>query len=151
MDAVVYGSDAQKVKCKHIVENTIRECNRVLESWAENKNKITTYDDIISLVNSYMTRFIRKEFNIKNGFKVSDYSPLCTIENKKIIKISLSDITRYYRYLPSMTYLAKYLETFDFVSFNKTLELEKFIETNDSKPIESLSDINFDDIRNIKF
>jgi hypothetical protein len=151
MDAVVYGSDAQKVKCKHIVENTVRECNRVLESWKANKHKITTYDDIISLVNSYMTKFIRKEFDIKNGFKVSDYSPLCTIDGCKIIKISLSDLTRYYRYVPSMTYLAKYLETFDFEAFNKTLELEKFIETNQPKPIESLSDINFDDIRNIKF
>jgi hypothetical protein len=151
MDAVVYGSDAQKVKCKHIVENTIRECNRVLESWKANKYKITTYDDIISLVNSYMTRFIRKEFDVKNGFKVSDYSPLCTIDGCKILKISLSDVTRYYRYVPSMTYLAKYLETFDFEAFNKTLELEKFIETNQPKPIESLSDINFDDIRNIKF
>ena len=151
MDAVVYGSDAQKVKCKHIVENTIRECNRVLESWKTNKNKITTYDDIISLINSYMTRFIRKEFDIRNGFKVSDYSPLCTIDGCKIVKISLSDLTRYYRYIPSMTYLAKYLETFDFEAFNKTLELEKLIETNETKPIESLSDINFDDIRNIKF
>jgi hypothetical protein len=98
-----------------------------------------------------MTKFIRKEFDIKNGFKVSDYSPLCTIDGCKIIKISLSDLTRYYRYVPSMTYLAKYLETFDFEAFNKTLELEKFIETNQPKPIESLSDINFDDIRNIKF
>ena len=151
MDAVVYGSDAQKIKCKHIVENTIRECNRVLESWKTNKNKITTYDDIISLINSYMTRFIRKEFDIRNGFKVSDYSPLCTIDGCKIIKISLSDLTRYYRYVPSMTYLAKYLETFDFEAFNKTLELEKLIETNETKPIESLFDINFDDIRNIKF
>ena len=151
MDAVVYGSDSQKVKCKHIVEYTIRECNRVLEVWKENKNKITTYDDIISLVNSYMTKFIRKEFDIKNGFKVSDYSPLCTIENNKIIKISLSDVTRYYRYVPSMTYLAKYLETFDFEAFNKTLELEKLIEINQPKRIESLSDIKFDDIRNIKF
>jgi hypothetical protein len=151
MDAVVYGSDAQKVKCKHIVENTIRECNRVLESWKANKHKITTYDDIISLVNSYMTKFIRKEFDIRNGFKVSDYSPLCTIDGCKIVKISLSDLTRYYRYVPSMTYLAKYLETFDFEAFNKTLELEKLIETNETKPIESLSDINFDDIRNIKF
>ncbi len=151
MDAVVYGSEAQKVKCKHIVENTIRECNRVLESWKTNKNKITTYDDIISLINSYMTRFIRKEFDIRNGFKVSDYSPLCTIDGCKIVKISLSDLTRYYRYVPSMTYLAKYLETFDFEAFNKTLELEKFIETNKTKTIESLSDINFDDIRNIKF
>ena len=151
MDAVVYGSDAQKIKCKHIVENTIRECNRVLESWKANKHKITTYDDIISLVNSYMTKFIRKEFDIRNGFKVSDYSPLCTIDGCKIVKISLSDLTRYYRYVPSMTYLAKYLETFDFEAFNKTLELEKLIETNEPKPIESLSDINFDDIRNIKF
>ena len=98
-----------------------------------------------------MTKFIRKEFDIKNGFKVSDYSPLCTIENNKIIKISLSDVTRYYRYVPSMSYLAKYLETFDFEAFNKTLELEKLIEINQPKRIESLSDINFDDIRNIKF
>jgi hypothetical protein len=151
MDATVYGSDSQKVKCKHIVENTIRECNRVLEAWKPNKNKITTYDDIISLINSYMTRFIRKEFDLKNGFKISDYSPLCTIENNKIVKISLSNLTGYYRYVHSMSYLAKYLETFDFETFNKTLELEKFIETNQPKPIESLSDINFDDIKNIKF
>lgn len=139
-------------KYRRIVENTIRECNRVIDSWETHSKKTTTYDDYISLLNSYLTKFIRHEFNYKNGFKISNYSPLCYVENNKIVKISLSELTSsYYRYSLTLTELKQYLDNFNFNEFNKKLELEKFVQTNDYKPINHLSDISFDDIKKIKF
>lgn len=150
MDNILYSSDTQKAKCQRIVENTVRECNRVLESWKLNKSKTTSYEDVISLIGSYLTRFIRKEFNITSGFKISNYSPLCVIENYKVLKLSISETT-YYRYLPQMIELKKVMDNFDYEGLNKTIELENFIQTKNSKPVNSLVDINFDNIKNIKF
>jgi hypothetical protein len=149
MDAS-YTIHKDESNCRFIVENTIRECNRVLKSW-ETQNQQIHNDNISCLGNHYLTRFIRAKFGYKNGFKISDYSPLYFMRGNRIVRITLSDLTGYYRYRREVDVLKKYLETFDFDAFYKTLELEDALEEPQKKQIDLLSDINFDDIKRIKF
>ena len=138
-------------KLDNVIKQTVTECNRVLHAWVVNEKK-TTYDDELSLLKSYLTRFIKREFTFHATRRINWFNPLCVVENHRIKSISLTsanpDYTEYDRALNA---ISRRLQTFDFEAFDKELKLKELLTEQTPKVITHLTDVSFDDIRNIKF
>jgi hypothetical protein len=134
-----------------VIKQTVTECNRVLYAWVVNKKR-TTYEDELSLLKSYLTRFIKREFTFQTTRRINWFNPLCVVENHRIKSISLSssnaDYTEYDRTLNA---ISRRLQSFDFEAFDKELKLKEMLTEQTPKAITHLTDVSFDDIKNIKF
>lgn len=138
-------------KLDNVIKQTVTECNRVLHAWVVNKKK-TTYEDELSLLKSYLTRFIKREFTFQATRRINWFNPLCVVENHRIKSISLtSAIPDYTEYDRVLNAISRRLQTFDFEAFDKELKLKELLTEQTPKAITHLTDVSFDDIRNIKF
>lgn len=135
----------------NVIKQTVIECNRVLHAWVVNQKK-TTYEDELSLLKSYLTRFIKREFTFQATRRINWFNPLCVVENHRIKSISLTsanpDYTEYDRALNA---ISRRLQVFDFEAFDKELRLKEILTEQTPKDITHLADVSFDDIKNIKF
>jgi len=134
-----------------VIKQTVTECNRVLYAWVVNKKR-TTYEDELSLLKSYLTRFIKREFTFQATRRINWFNPLCVVENHRIKSISLSSAnTDYTEYDRALNAISRRLQSFDFEAFDKELKLKEMLTEQTPKAITHLTDVSFDDIRNIKF
>ena len=143
----------EKQKYKRIIENTIIESNRVLKSWANSDKKGITFDSQRSLMNGYLTKFIKHEFNYQAVFNVAKFSPLFEVADNRIKSISFTPIEKtYYSRDRHLFSLAEYVKTYDFEGFDKIQKLNSVLEQQTEKPqYTELASVNFDTIMNIKF
>jgi len=143
----------EKQKYKRIIENTIIESNRVLKSWANSDMKGVTFDNYRSLINGYLVKFIKHEFNYRAVFNVSKFSPLFEIEDGRIKSISFTPIEKSYHSCDrQLLGLVEYIKTYDFEGFDKIQKLNSVLEQQIEKTQSSeLASVNFDTIMNIKF
>ena len=138
-------------KIDSVIEQTVTECNRVLQAWVLNKKR-TTYEDELCLVKSYLTRFIKREYSFKATRRINWFNPLCVVENNRIKSISLTSAnTEYTEYDRVLNMVSERLKTFDFNHFDKKLRLEEMLVEQKPKEIRHVVDVSFDDIVNIKF
>jgi hypothetical protein len=143
----------EKEKYKRIIENTIIESNRVLKSWANSDMKGVTFDNYRSLINGYLVKFIKHEFNYRAVFNVSKFSPLFEIKDNRISSISFTPIEKSYHSCDrQLLGLVEYVKTYDFEGFDKIQKLNSVLEQQTEKPqYTELASVNFDTIMNIKF
>ena len=136
-------------KYKRIVENTIIECNRVLDIWQREKK--TFYGSELSMFRGFLSRFVRHEFNHRLGVRISNTNPYCVVLNNKIVDIRLHSIpSNYYAYSQEINGLCDYIKDFDFEDFYKKYKnYEDYLEIKTQ--LSDLDRISFDDIKNIKF
>lgn len=138
-------------KIDSVIEQTITECNRVLQAWVLNKKR-TTYEDELCLVKSYLTRHIKREYTFKATRRINWYNPLCIVEDNRIKSISMTSANNEYtEYDRVLNMVAERLRTFDFDHFDQKLRLEEMLVEQKPKEIKHLLDVSFDDIMNIKF
>lgn len=144
----------EKQKYKRIIESTIIESNRVLKSWVNSNKNGVTFDNYRSLINGYLVKFIKHEFNYRAVFNVSKFSPLFEIEDSRIKSISFTPIEKsYYSCDRQLLGLVEYVKTYDFEGFDQVQKLNSILEQQQTeKPQYSeLASVNFDTITNIKF
>ena len=143
----------EKQKYKRIIENTIIESNRVLKTWVNSNKNGVTFDNYRSLINGYLVKFIKHEFNYRAVFNVSKFSPLFEIEDGRIKSISFTPIEKtYYSCDRQLVGLTEYVKTYDFEGFDKIQKLNSVLEQQTEKPqYTELASVNFDTIMNIKF
>jgi hypothetical protein len=138
-------------KIDSVIEQTITECNRVLQAWVLNKKR-TTYEDELCLVKSYLTRFIKREYTFKATRRINWYNPLCIVEDNRIKSISMTSANNEYtEYDRVLNMVAERLKTFDFDHFDQKLRLQEMLVEQKPKEIRHVVDVSFDDIMNIKF
>ena len=138
-------------KLDNVIKQTITECNRVLQAWVLNQKK-TTYEDELCLLKSYLTRFTKREFTFNATRRINWFNPLCVVENHRIKSISLtSQNTEYTEYDRVLNAISRRLQTFDFETFDKELKLKEMLTEKTPKEVKYLTDVSFDDIKNIKF
>lgn len=152
MDYLLVASvmEANTEKYKRIVENTIVECNRVLDIWKKER-KTPFYGSELSMFRGYLSRFVRHEFGHKYGIRISNTNPYCVVRDNKIVDITLHNIpANYYSYSKELNGLCDYIRSFDFEGFCKRYkDYEEYVEKQSE--VSELEKINFDDIKNIKF
>lgn len=143
----------EKTKYKRIIESTIIESNRVLKSWRNAGKNGITFDNYRSLINGYLVKFIKHEFNYRAVFNISKFSPLFEIEDGRIKSISFTPIEKSYHSCDrQLVGLAEYVKTYDFEAFDKIQQLNSVLETQTEKQkFTELASVNFDTIMNIKF
>jgi len=143
----------EKQKYKRIIESTIIESNRVLASWANSDKTGVTFDNYRSLINGYLVKFIKHEFNYRAVFNVSKFSPLFVIRDNRIKSISFTPIEKSYHSCDrQLIGLTEYVKTYDFEGFDKIQQLNTVLEKQTEKPqYTELASVNFDTIMNIKF
>jgi hypothetical protein len=138
-------------KVDKVIEQTVTECNRVLQAWVLNKKR-TIYEDELSLLKSYLTRFIKREYTFQATRRINWFNPLCVVENNRIKSISLTSAnTEFTEYDRVLNMVSERLKTFDFDHFDQKLRLEEMLVEQKPKEIRHLVDVSFDDIENIKF
>jgi hypothetical protein len=138
-------------KVDKIIEQTVTECNRVFKAWVLNKKR-TIYEDELSLLKSYLTRFIKREYTFQATRRINWFNPLCVVENNRIKSISLTSAnTEFTEYDRVLNMISERLKTFDFDHFDQKLRLEEMLVEQKPKEIRHLVDVSFDDIENIKF
>ena len=138
-------------KIDSVIEQTITECNRVLQAWVLNKKR-TTYEDELCLVKSYLTRFIKREYTFKATRRINWHNPLCIVEDNRIKSISMTSANNEYtEYDRVLNMVAERLKTFDFDHFDQKLRLQEMLVEQKPKEIRHVVDVSFDDIMNIKF
>lgn len=138
-------------KVDKVIEQTVTECNRVFKAWVLNKKR-TIYEDELSLLKSYLTRFIKREYTFQATRRINWFNPLCVVENNRIKSISLTSAnTEYTEYDRVLNMISERLKTFDFDHFDQKLRLEEMLVEQKPKEIRQLVDVSFDDIENIKF
>jgi hypothetical protein len=138
-------------KVDKVIEQTVTECNRVFKAWVLNKKR-TIYEDELSLLKSYLTRFIKREYTFQATRRINWFNPLCVVENNRIKSISLTSAnTEYTEYDRVLNMISERLKTFDFDHFDQKLRLEEMLVEQKPKEIRHLVDVSFDDIENIKF
>ena len=74
-------------KVDKVREQTVTECNRVFKAWVLNKKR-TIYEDELSLLKSYLTRFIKREYTFHATRRINWYNPLCVVENNRIKSVN---------------------------------------------------------------
>jgi len=139
--------------CKYIIENTIKECNRVLSNWKEN-NKPIGYDEKISLFRSYLARFFKHKFGYGayNRY-IRIYHPLVTINNYMVINIDFNiglssrDMNVY------LNSLNNYVQKMDILKFSELHDLRPvtYVEKGPEPPFNVSGLINYKSLNNIKF
>ena len=151
METTIFSEEKQKYK--RIIENTIIESNRVLKTWVNSNKNGVTFDSYRSLINGYLVKFIKHEFNYRAVFNVSKFSPLFEIEDGRIKSISFTPIEKtYYSCDRQLVGLTEYVKTYDFDGFDKIQKLNSVLEQQTEKPqYTELASVNFDTIMNIKF
>lgn len=138
-------------KLDNVIKQTVTECNRVLHAWVVNQKK-TTYEDELCLLKGYLTRFIKREFTFQATRRINWFNPLCVVENHRIKSISMtSSNADYTEYDRALNAVSRRLQTFDFEAFDKELKLKEILTEQTPKAITHLTDVSFDDIKNIKF
>jgi len=139
-------------KYKFIIENTVLECNRVLNNWKLNKKNIS-YDEKLSLFRTYLAKFFKLKFSwITYNDNIRKYYPLVTIDNWKIINIDFEGEPYRTHHNIHITKLKEICKKFDFIKFNDlnfiNNDLQNSIENNN---LIEISNITFENIENIKF
>lgn len=151
MDTNIFTTSSMADKIDSIIEQTVTECNRVLQAWVLNGKK-TTYEDELCLIKSYLTRFIKRTYTFKATRRINWFNPLCVVEDNRIKSISMTSANaEYTEYDRVLNMVADRLRTFDFENFDKKLRLSEMLAEEKPKQINHLVDISFDDIKNIKF
>ena len=132
-------------KYSRIVENTIIECNRILDIW-EKEKKTNLYGSELSMFRGFLSRFVRHEFNHRLGIRITNTNPYCIVRDNKVVGITLHDISSSnYSYSEEINGLCDYIREFDFESYYKTRYVKPQTQLSD------LEKITFNDIKNIKF
>ena len=136
-------------KFKYIVDNTIAECNRVLDVWARNSQKVS-YNQQESLFKNYLSKFFRDKYSpiLYNKYiRRCDFSVI--IKENTIFKVSIGGFNSDNSYLHGIiTQLNILNKNASIVLPYNTNVYNKQENINDVK-IESLIDYN--KIINIKF
>jgi len=140
--------------CKYIIENTIKECNRVLNNWVDNEKKIG-YDEKVSLFRSYLAKFFKHKFGYQayNRY-IRSYHPLVTINGKMVINIDfnipIGSIRNPNLYLVS---LHNYVSKMDVLRFSELHDLRpaNYIEQGPEPPFNVGCLIDYQKLNNIKF
>ena len=136
-------------KFKYIVDNTLSECNRVLDVWAKNSQKVS-YNQQESLFKNYLSKFFRDKYSplLYNRYiRRCDFSVI--IKDNSISKVSIGQFNSDNPYLQGIIKeLNKINKNANIVLPYNTNVYNKQENINDVK-IESLIDYN--KIINIKF
>ena len=115
METVVQ-SQQNSDKYKFIIEETIKETNRVLAHWQNDGRKMMGYDDRLSLCRSHLAKFTKLKFGyLYYNQYIRWHNPLFIIDNNKVIGITFTESSTYTR---QITEFITYVKNFDFVSFN---------------------------------
>lgn len=128
-------------KFKYIVSSTISECNRVLDIWSKNNQKIS-YNQQESLFKNYLSKFFRDKYNhlLYNKYiKRCDFSVI--IKNDKIDKVSVGQFNSNNPYLQGII-----TELSNINSLSNTYIIEDVIAEPQIKSL-----IDYNRIINIKF
>ena len=139
---------SQNLKYNRVVENTIIECNRVLNIW-EKERKRRFYGSELAMFRGFLSRFVRHEFGHKFG--ISNTNPYCIVRNNKVAGITMQNIpSNNYSYSSEINGLCDYIKDFDFEDFYKKYKnYEDYLKIKTQ--LSDLDRISFDDIKNIKF
>lgn len=138
--------------CKYIIENTIKECNRVLANWKEN-DKTIGYDDKISLFRSYLAKFFKMKFGYGayNRY-IRIYYPLVTINNYRVVNIDFNINLSSSNANAYLHALDKYMQKMDVSKFSELHDLRPVTYVDEERPPVSLSSlIDYQTLNNIKF
>lgn len=139
--------------CKYIIENTIKECNRVLSNWKENQKPIG-YDEKISLFRSYLARFFKHKFGYGayNRY-IRIYHPLVTINDYKVINIDFNISLSSSNANIYLSSLDKYVKRMDVMKFSDLHDMRpvSYIEQGPEPPMNISGLIDYKKLQNIKF
>ena len=133
--------EANTERYKNIVENTVNECNRVLSVWKQER-KTPLYGSEVAMFRGFLSRFVRHEFGHRYGIRISNTNPYCIVRNNKVVGMTIHNIpSNSYAYSKEINGLCDYIRAFDFEAFNNKVP----------EVVSELDNINFDEIKNIKF
>lgn len=135
-------NDAERFK--YVVEETIKETNRVLNVWEVSDRHNITYDNIMSLFRSFLAKFFKHKFGwMYYNSEISRCQPIPIIRNNMLIGMSLTDV-KGYGIGPKFK---EFIDGYDFIGFNKANPPKEF--KPEEKPISHL--VDYATLSNIKF
>jgi hypothetical protein len=143
-----------KDKYQRILEYTVMETNRILDSWVTNEKKRATFRDENSAFRSVLNSCFRHEYKEKRReTSIMKYQPHCKIANNMIKSISFaSEGIGYYRYDNVIHGLITFSQAFDYDAVNeKFIAQQERLAKEKQNEVKSLVDISFDSITSIKF
>lgn len=151
--SAIYSIAEEEQNFKHIFENTVRECNRVLKHWSK-EGKIADYNERMSIFRGFLAKFFKQKYSwIRYSQDLRHFNPLCSISHNRIINIDLNPDTSRNSYGLTER-MIQYLKDFDYFfdekisSYDKTdIDLSQLNKKSDL----TLSQINFKQLENIKF
>lgn len=131
--------------CGYIIENTITECNRVLNNWKLNEKKIG-YNDKISLFRSYLAEFFKQRYGWQTYNRcIRLYEPLVIIEDYKVIGIDFNLNKSNGSPNIYLDALDKYVKRINVLKFSELQELPTYSTTK----VEGL--VDYKKLCNIRF
>lgn len=152
IDIVKREKDINEIRYKRIIENTVRDTNRVYAIWEASDKKRLTYENFQCVFRSNLSKYFWEEFpSRRRKSVVGKYSPTCHIVDNEIVGIGFYGVSmyRYYGFSEVFIGLEEFASKFDYQLFNAK---NRYVVPKITKQeADSVRDISFDSITSIKF